>query len=236
MDISIFTTMSDILKKKISDHKIEVNENNHEIEILEERINGLNNQLNALRENREKKIKDYESTVEETQNNIDKILGDVDEKTKDVVEKKSTIKDKDPQGDRLKQATELERQLQEAVEKQLRMSSSTRKMMTARHVNRAETKTIRGNTLQNRRRRQMKSTMQLHQSRRRLQMFNQDLTKSQRYRMKLIRYREKLDYFKQRLYQIKSSLNKSKVKYQNLKKNKLETTMSKKILTPTKMH
>ena len=120
LDISIFTTMSDILKKKISDHKIEVNENNHEIEILEERINGLNNQLNALRENREKKIKDYESTVEETQNNIDKILGDVDEKTKDVVEKKSTIKDKDPQGDRLKQATELERQLQEARRKAIK--------------------------------------------------------------------------------------------------------------------
>ena len=120
LDISIFTTMSDILKKKISDHKIEVNDNNHEIEILEERINGLNNQLNALRENREKKIKQYESTVDETQSNIDKLLGEVDEKTKDVVEKKSTIKDKDPQGDRLKQATELERQLQEARRKAIK--------------------------------------------------------------------------------------------------------------------
>jgi DNA repair exonuclease SbcCD ATPase subunit len=112
--------MSDILKTKISEHKIEVNENNHEIEILEERINGLNGQLNALRENREKKIKQYESTVDETQTNIDKLLGEVDEKTENVVEKKSTIKDKDPQGDRLKKATELERQLQDARRKAIK--------------------------------------------------------------------------------------------------------------------
>ena len=39
------------------------------------------------------------------------------------------------------------------------------------------------------------------------------------------------DYFKQKWYQIKSLLRRFKVKYQNLKKNKLETTMYKKILT-----
>ena len=57
LDISIFSTMGDILKKKISNHTVEVRENNHEIELLEERINGLNEQLNALRENRDAKIK-----------------------------------------------------------------------------------------------------------------------------------------------------------------------------------
>ena len=55
LDISIFSTMQDILKKKISNHTVEVRETNHETEIMEERINGLNEQLNALRENRDAK-------------------------------------------------------------------------------------------------------------------------------------------------------------------------------------
>jgi DNA repair exonuclease SbcCD ATPase subunit len=119
LDISIFSTMRDILRKKVSEHNIEIKETNHEIELMEERINGLNEQLNALRENREKKISQYESTVEETENNIDNLLEKVDEKTKDVVEKKSTIKDKDPQKDRLKQAIDVEKRLQESRKKAL---------------------------------------------------------------------------------------------------------------------
>ena len=119
LDISIFSTMRDILRKKVSEHNIEIKETNHEVELMEERINGLNEQLNALRENREKKISQYESTVEETENNIDNLLEKVDEKTKNVVEKKSTIKDKDPQTDRLKQALDVEKRLQESRKKAL---------------------------------------------------------------------------------------------------------------------
>ena len=43
LDISIFSTMKLLLRKKVSDHIIEVKETEHEVEILEERIiNGLN--------------------------------------------------------------------------------------------------------------------------------------------------------------------------------------------------
>lgn len=117
LDISIFSTMSDILKKRISNHTAEVKETNHEIDILEERINGLNEQLNALRENREQKLKKFEGTVDETNNNINNLMEKINEKEKNVVEKKSTITDKDPQGDRLKQAVELERKLNEKYAK-----------------------------------------------------------------------------------------------------------------------
>lgn len=113
LDISIFSTMKDILRKKIANHNVEVKETSHEIDLLEERINGLNEQVQALQKNRDEQILKYESTVKETQDNISSIMELVDEKTKDVVEKKSTIKDIDPQKDRLKQATELERQLSE---------------------------------------------------------------------------------------------------------------------------
>lgn len=113
LDISIFSTMKDILRKKIANHNVEVKETGHEIDLLEERINGLNEQVQALQKNRDEQILKYESTVKETQDNISSIMELVDEKTKDVVAKKSTIKDIDPQKDRLKQATELERQLGE---------------------------------------------------------------------------------------------------------------------------
>ena len=37
LDISIFSTMKLLLRKKVSDHNIEVKETEHEVEILEER-------------------------------------------------------------------------------------------------------------------------------------------------------------------------------------------------------
>ena len=117
LDISIFSTMQDMLKKKVSQHNLEVKETSHEVDLLHERISGLNDQVDALQKNREAKIKKYESTVNETQNNINKILGEVDEKTQNVVEKKRSIKSKDNTEDRLKQATDLERQLETARKK-----------------------------------------------------------------------------------------------------------------------
>ena len=117
LDISIFSTMQDMLKKKVSQHNLEVKETSHEVDLLHERISGLNDQVDALQKNREAKIKKYESTVNETQNNINKILGEVDEKTKNVVEKKRSIESKDSTESRLKQATDLERQLETARKK-----------------------------------------------------------------------------------------------------------------------
>ncbi len=117
LDISIFSTMQDILKKKISNHTVEVRETNHETEIMEERINGLNEQLNALRENRDAKIKQHEKTVDETQDNINNLMEKIDEKTENVVEKKSTITNKDSTEDRLKQIIDMEKQLETARKK-----------------------------------------------------------------------------------------------------------------------
>ena len=117
LDITIFTTMMQLLRKRKSNHQLDLKENQHEIAILEERINGLNSQLDALRENRDEKIYKFESTISQTQTNIDKLLGEVDEKTKNVVEKTRLIEDKDTTEDRLKQTIELEKQLEGARKK-----------------------------------------------------------------------------------------------------------------------
>ncbi len=117
LDISIFSTMRDILRKKVSAHKVDIKENEHEIEILEERINGLNEQINALQKNRDKQILKYEKTVKETENNIQSLMEKIDEKTKDVVEKESSIKNKTTVEDRLKQTVNLEKQLEVARKK-----------------------------------------------------------------------------------------------------------------------
>lgn len=120
LDISIFSTMKLILRKKVSDHNIEVKETEHEIEILEERINGLNSQLNALQKNRDEQIQKYESSIEETEANINSLLQRVDEKTQNVVEKKSLIEDSTSQKDRLQQANELERKLSDNYKKAIK--------------------------------------------------------------------------------------------------------------------
>ena len=117
LDITIFTTMMQLLRKRKSNHQLDIKENQHEIAILEERINGLNSQLDALRENRDEKIYKFESTISQTQTNIDKLLGEVDEKTENVVEKTRLIKGKDSTEDRLKQTIELEKQLEGARKK-----------------------------------------------------------------------------------------------------------------------
>ena len=117
LDITIFTTMMQLLRKRKSNHVLEVKENQHEIAILEERISGLNSQLNALRENRDEKILKFEATISQTQTNIDKLLGEVDEKTQNVVEKTRLIENKDSTEDRLKQTNDLETQLERARKK-----------------------------------------------------------------------------------------------------------------------
>ena len=120
LDISIFSTMSDILKKKIANHKNEITETGHEIKIMEERIHGLNEQINVLRENRDSKISKYESTVEETQTNINQLMEKIDEKTQNVVAETRLISDKDTTEDRLRQTLELETQLGRARKKALK--------------------------------------------------------------------------------------------------------------------
>ena len=117
LDITIFTTMMQLLRKRKSNHVLDVKENQHEIAILEERISGLNSQLNALRENRDEKILKFEATISQTGTNIDKLLGEVDEKTENVVEKTRLIENKNSTEDRLKQTNDLESQLERARKK-----------------------------------------------------------------------------------------------------------------------
>ena len=52
LDINIFTTMMQLLRKKKAAHQIEVKETQHGVEILEERLSGLNEQVKVLTENR----------------------------------------------------------------------------------------------------------------------------------------------------------------------------------------
>ena len=112
LDISIFSTMQDILRKRISTHQNEITETGHEIKIMEERIHGLNEQLNVLRENRESKISKYESTIGETQDNINQLMENIDEKTQDVVAQTRLIEDKDTKENKLTELMDLERQLE----------------------------------------------------------------------------------------------------------------------------
>lgn len=120
LDISIFSTMQDILKKKVTQHNIDVRETKHETELLEERISGLNEQMSLLQKNRDKKIAKYENTIQETQNNIDSVMKSIDVKQDEVKDKQRSISDRDPQGDRLKRALDVEKRLEDSQKKALK--------------------------------------------------------------------------------------------------------------------
>ena len=119
LDISIFSTMKDILRKKFADHRIELKDTEHQVEIMEERIAGLTDQMNALQQSRDEQIDKYEKTVKETETNIQSLMGKINEKTEDVVEKESSIKSKDSTENKLKQVIDVEKQLEAARKKAL---------------------------------------------------------------------------------------------------------------------
>ena len=122
LDISIFSTMQDILRQRVSSHAEQVRETKHEINIMEERISGLSNQLIALQENREQKIVKFETSIEETQTNIDELLVKSQEKRDDIERRKSTITDQGTVEERFKEAKDLYKQLENRRETILELS------------------------------------------------------------------------------------------------------------------
>lgn len=104
LDISIFSTMADMLKKRIQEnHLIEIKDTEHNIDLVEERISGLNNQLSTLNDDREKKIAKFQSSIQESKTYIDGLILKGTQNVKEVEEKQELITDKDPVGDKLKQ-------------------------------------------------------------------------------------------------------------------------------------
>jgi len=112
LDISIFSTMQDLLRQRVSSHAESVRDTKHEINIMEERIQGLSNQLVALQENREQKIAKFELTIDETQSNIDELLLKSQVKRDDIEKRRNTITDQGTVEERFKEATDLYKQLE----------------------------------------------------------------------------------------------------------------------------
>lgn len=112
LDISIFSTMQDLLRQRVSSHAESVRDTKHEINIMEERIQGLSNQLVALQENREQKIAKFELTIDETQSNIDELLLKSQVKRDDIEKRRKTITDQGTVEERFKEATDLYKQLE----------------------------------------------------------------------------------------------------------------------------
>ena len=112
LDISIFSTMQDLLRQRVSSHTESVRDTKHEINIMEERIQGLSNQLVALQENREQKIAKFELTIDETQSNIDELLLKSQVKRDDIEKRRNTITDQGTVEERFKEATDLYKQLE----------------------------------------------------------------------------------------------------------------------------
>ena len=120
LDINIFTTMMQLLRKKKSAHAIELKDTQHQVEILEERLSGLNEQVKVMTENRMQKITQFEQTIIDTNVHIGELMDVIDINGKEIKEIQSTISDKDSMTKKLKDLQDMEKQLTNARKKALK--------------------------------------------------------------------------------------------------------------------
>ena len=136
LDISIFSTMQDILKKKVTQHNIDVRETNHEIELLEERISGLNEQMHYYKRIVIRKLRSMRILYLKLKTNIDKVFKEIGIHDTEVKEKQNLIKNKDSNEKRLKETLSLEKQLETAKKKAIaRCHYSFKNTMIVQYVN-----------------------------------------------------------------------------------------------------
>lgn len=102
LDMNVFSRMNAILKERMSDLKDRINENHHDIELLETKIDSQEKHINVLKrmsqeavEKRRAEIEEYKKEIEENQQAIDCIsVSDVDSlesKRKDLASKLKKI-------------------------------------------------------------------------------------------------------------------------------------------------
>lgn len=120
LDINIFTTMMQLLRKKKAAHQIDLKDTQHQVEILEERLSGLNEQVKVMTENRMAKITQFEKTVVDTNIHIGELLEDIDTNSEEITTIQLTISDKDSITKKLKDLQDMEKQLTNARKKALK--------------------------------------------------------------------------------------------------------------------
>ena len=120
LDINIFTTMMQLLRKKKAAHQIDLKDTQHQVEILEERLNGLNEQVKVMTENRMAKITQFEQNVVDTNIHIGELMDVIDTNSQEIDKIQLTISDKDSISKKLKDLQEMEKQLETARKKALK--------------------------------------------------------------------------------------------------------------------
>ena len=120
LDINIFTTMMQLLRKKKAAHQIDLKDTQHQVEILEERLSGLNEQVKVMTENRMAKITQFEQTVVDTNIHIGELLEVIDTNSEEIATIQLTISDKDSITKKLKDLQDMEKQLTNARKKALK--------------------------------------------------------------------------------------------------------------------
>jgi len=120
LDINIFTTMMQLLRKKKAAHQIDLKDTQHQVEILEERLSGLNEQVKVMTENRMAKITQFEQTVVDTNIHIGELLEVIDTNSEEITTIQLTISDKDSITKKLKDLQDMEKQLTNARKKALK--------------------------------------------------------------------------------------------------------------------
>ena len=96
LDIQIFTTMNTLLKDRISNNKVAVSENNHEIELLRTRIDSARSHNNAVRKIKQSEVgklkarlKEQVALAQEEKKTVDSLMDRVEELANSIQDKPS---------------------------------------------------------------------------------------------------------------------------------------------------
>ena len=117
LDIQIFSTMNTLLKEKISQNRADINETDHSINLIENKIELAEKHIISLRTNNEDLIKAKQDMIDELQDRVTSIEALIEEASNHLAQLSELIQDSDTVGRRKAKLIQMESELESKIKK-----------------------------------------------------------------------------------------------------------------------
>jgi DNA repair exonuclease SbcCD ATPase subunit len=117
LDIKIFTIMNTILKEKISENKVSLNDCKYELELHEEKLKLHLKYIEDIKTQNDERLNQIKIEIQKSEFSISQLNEAINEKDKSVVSLQNKIKDKDAVKTKLDEITKLESKFESKIRK-----------------------------------------------------------------------------------------------------------------------
>ena len=117
LDIQIFSTMNTLLKEKISQNRADINETDHSINLIENKIELAEKHIISLRTNNEDLIKAKQDMIDELQDRVTSTEALIEEASNHLAQLSELIQDSDTVGRRKAKLIQMESELESKIKK-----------------------------------------------------------------------------------------------------------------------